>query len=57
MFRRGKVPTPLYFRTRDDHCIGWEIYAWNHFFITVGLVNFEFQFNKWPNPHKNRKLR
>lgn len=39
--------------------IGWEIYGWHSFSVTIGIGSVEFQLNKWPldSNRTNRKVK
>lgn len=38
---------PRFYRATKDHAIGWEIYSWSSFFITISFFKCEIQINKW----------
>lgn len=41
------LSTPKFFRTAQGNRIGWEIYSWRSFFITLSLGSVEIQVNRW----------
>jgi len=43
----GGKKKPLLFRDPKGRMIGWEVYGWNCFFLTIGVKSLEIQINKW----------
>lgn len=40
---------PKYFRSAREHSVGWEIYGWKTWFITICIGKFQLQFERWGN--------
>jgi len=38
---------PDWFHSYSNNYVGWEIFSWRQFFITIGAGNLEIQVNKY----------
>jgi len=48
LFRSTKADIPRWYRDPDKHTVGWEIFNWRYFHITINIKSIEIHINKWP---------